>query len=178
MGVFEDKDGVVWERALAVRLTQRGKSAAEYWRMTGRLKGGKSEQSEGTGGHGMAAGSGTENVQPEAEPAEAADGTDMTNEVLPVDQRLLLIPPNKCQWGNCEAIDVPPQSWQLLSYLVDHRTAKTQDVADAVWGEQSSDLADKTINSALSRLNTRLAAANIPVSASMKAGFITLFLGD
>jgi hypothetical protein len=67
-----------------------------------------------------------------------------------------------------------PQQWKLLSYCLKNRRVEVQDVADHLWGEDSSDKSEKAIASAMSKLNSRLMEAKIPIALSRKAGYLTI----
>ncbi len=86
-----------------------------------------------------------------------------------------LIPPTQFSWKGAPPIDLPPQQWRLLSYSLGNRRALVQDVADHLWGdESSSDKSESAIDSLKSKLNSRLAEGQIPITLARKAGFLIL----
>ncbi len=86
-----------------------------------------------------------------------------------------LIPPNQFQWRDGPPVELTPQQWRLLSYCLDNRRVTVQEVADHLWNDgTASDKTEAAIDSLKSKLNTRLAEADIPVSVARKAGFLVL----
>jgi hypothetical protein len=91
------------------------------------------------------------------------------------EQPYSLIPPTLFQWKHGPPVELTPQQWRLLSYCLDNRRAMVQEVADHLWNDgTASDKTEAAIDSLKSKLNTRLAEADIPVSVSRKAGFLVL----
>ena len=99
------------------------------------------------------------------------------NEPQPLEQEqpYSLLPPTLFQWRHEPPVELTPQQWRLLSYCLDNRRAPVQEVADHLWNDgTASDKTEAAIDSLKSKLNTRLAEADIPVSVSRKAGFLLL----
>jgi hypothetical protein len=107
------------------------------------------------------------NSQPRVYPVESAD--DLPETELPYE----LIPPIAFSWKGQSPIELTPLQWKLLSYCLKNRRVDVQKVADHLWGsESSSEKSESAIDSAKSKLNTRLSEAAIPITLSRKAGWV------
>ena len=85
----------------------------------------------------------------------------------------VLIPPNEFSWRSQTPIELSPQQWKLLSYCLENPRTEVQDIADHLWGdESSSDTSESSLDSLKSKLNSRLAEAAIPISLSRKTGYL------
>lgn len=109
--------------------------------------------------------------------APATPGGPANNEVNKPDSRLWhLEPPNLLFWRALAPIELAPRHRQVLSKLSESETGRMriQDLADSVWQRNASELKDKTIAGTVSKLNSRLAEENIPISIEIKKGYVTL----
>jgi len=74
-------------------------------------------------------------------------------------------------WWDGRRYELPPVQWRLLNALWQEHRRTLDDVAEAVW---SQDVRDDRIRSACSKLNRQLAERSLPLSVSIKSGWVIL----
>jgi hypothetical protein len=86
-------------------------------------------------------------------------------------------PPKHLNWpdknGKLERHELPPRLWAVLNCVWKHDRLPIQDVAKEVWKNEGLDVADATIRTTVSRLNSVLAEIGIPWTYRVSAGYIT-----
>lgn len=75
-------------------------------------------------------------------------------------------PPNVFVWKG-EQHSLAPRLWQLLNHMWNRDRSPVQDV----W-EHDSEIADSSVRSDVSKLNTRLLDIGVPLSFSTKQGYV------
>ena len=96
--------------------------------------------------------------QPTADGSRAGEGPDG-----PLDPNLLC-------WAG-QQHELPPRLWRLLKSVWEARSVTIEKVEETV---RPRDVSEKTVRSAVSKLNTQLQTIGIPVSLHIKGGFLTL----
>ena len=79
-------------------------------------------------------------------------------------------PPNHFHWRG-DAHDLPPRQWALLKHMWNVECLPVQTAATDVWGRD--DVADSTMRSAVSKLDTAFSKMGCPFHFAMRNGYIT-----
>lgn len=82
------------------------------------------------------------------------------------------VPPNYFWWAG-EKFELQPRHWQLVDFLwrQPSRMAKLDDVIEHVWGDS---IQEKSVASAVSKLNSVFLEAEIPLNLGIKNGYVVL----
>lgn len=78
-------------------------------------------------------------------------------------------PPNRLIWDG-HSHELPPRLWRLLNFMWNRDKASLQELDVEVWDREV--VRSKTVNSAVSRLNTILLTIGCPMVLSAKRGYV------
>jgi hypothetical protein len=77
-------------------------------------------------------------------------------------------------WDDRGPIELPSLQFKLLKHMLAHRTSTIQGLADVVWGRDATETRDAAVRDTVNRLDSRLVAAEIPVSIVIEREYVVL----